>query len=518
MRKLFKIFALVAVVSICAISCQKSEEASSFEGVGSIDSPYTISTAAELRQLATGVNNGTSYVGETFTLTADIELDGMLNEFTAIGTYSNPFCGTFDGGGHTISGLYINQTDLECQALFGCTYSATITNLNVEGVVVGHAYVGGIVGYASNSEISYCNNDVDVSGYAYIGGVIGAATNTINEELFTSKATDDVFIAHCTNSGDVLCLEKYYTGCYVGGIVGESTIAINNCSNSGSIESVNYGVAAGIVGRYSIQTGYSTQADLYNCSNTGEISSPYKNVTLGGIVGTFYYEDERCYQSSIYDCCNNGSVTGYDISGGIVGAVNVTNLNKSYAIYNSYNEATITGSYGGGIVGYFNSSNTVEPFVIYDCYNNGDISTYYYGGGIAGYANYSTIYNCYNVGDVSADSIAGGLLGYVKYATISSSYSVSEVTADSYTGGLIGLLESTTVNYCYSNSDYSSKNESLTIGSSSDIYGSNISLKSLDEMKSVDFVSLMNSETFDTQWDFDLLKINNGLPILNWQN
>ena len=67
----------------------------------------TIGTPAELQAFADAVNSGESYDGKTVTLTANIDLGGESNPWTAIGTAANPFKGTFDGGYHVISGLYI---------------------------------------------------------------------------------------------------------------------------------------------------------------------------------------------------------------------------------------------------------------------------------------------------------------------------------------------------------------------------------------------------------------------------
>ena len=72
----------------------------------------------EMKLLAKNVNNGTNYSSYTFLLAKDLALDPTLpNSYTPIGNVSNSFTGTFDGQGHTISGINLNGEG--CQALFG---------------------------------------------------------------------------------------------------------------------------------------------------------------------------------------------------------------------------------------------------------------------------------------------------------------------------------------------------------------------------------------------------------------
>ena len=112
-------------------------------GAGTVDDPYKISTGAELAYLAGKVNGGESYSGEYFKLTNDIRLNEQDvptggNSWTPIGNSSNKFQGTFDGDGHTISGLYITATGSGAGnlGLFGnLGNSAVIKNLIVKGTV-----------------------------------------------------------------------------------------------------------------------------------------------------------------------------------------------------------------------------------------------------------------------------------------------------------------------------------------------------------------------------------------------
>ena len=147
------------------------------------------------------MNGGNNFSGKTITLDADIDLnpgasydpttetwingDGQpvaedsLHKWTPIGNYSNNFTGTFDGGGNTVSGLYINSDD-RYQGLFGYVSNVgdigedgTVENLTVNGSVSDGDSVGSVVGQNYGS-VSGCSNTGSVSGNYYVGGVVGA--------------------------------------------------------------------------------------------------------------------------------------------------------------------------------------------------------------------------------------------------------------------------------------------------------------------------------------------------------
>ena len=197
-------------------------------GSGSPDSPYLISTVAGLKWFRDYVNSATDSspdrYGLSATLTADIDLDGEA--WTPIApktvTYKGTTCGyfgTFDGGGHTISGLNANAT---VSGLFGYTKNAAIKNLTVAGSVGGGSCLtaGGIVGYAVGGTIENCGNlcGVAVPGSSPGGGIIGVGTN--------------VKIYDCYNVGKV----EGFSG-RRGGIVGEASgpVFVYNCYNAGNV-------------------------------------------------------------------------------------------------------------------------------------------------------------------------------------------------------------------------------------------------------------------------------------------
>ena len=111
-------------------------------GNGSSSSPYLISNARQLANLAYMVNNGNSYKGKHFKLTADVVLNdnvldsegkpgsGTFKQWTPIGRYgyfsNDDFMGIFDGDGHTIKGLYISDSAERYQGLFGSVKNAVL--------------------------------------------------------------------------------------------------------------------------------------------------------------------------------------------------------------------------------------------------------------------------------------------------------------------------------------------------------------------------------------------------------
>lgn len=148
---------------------------------------YQIGTPSELLWLADHVN-GVSGIQKAV-LTNDIDMTGV--KWTPIGTKDSAFKGEFDGQGHVITNLNVNDPSLEYAGLFGYVSKfsnpATIKNLGVFGEFSGGEYVGGIAGYSENSEITNC---------FFIGTVSGTNTNgiangdTIENCYFQSDSTD----------------------------------------------------------------------------------------------------------------------------------------------------------------------------------------------------------------------------------------------------------------------------------------------------------------------------------------
>ena len=232
---------------------------------------YTVYNADGLLNVAELVNGGKTDIN--ITLTADIDLTGK--DWTPIGTdYDNSYKGTFDGGGHTITGLTFTTND-EFAGLFGWLNRAgTVKNVVMEGVQItsNQIYggsIGGVVGYSWGT-IENCSVSGSVSGTVYVGGVVGAQIGgsiTGCSSSATVKGMVDVGgVAGQTNSSATL------TACYATGNV---TIEINPKKNiaGGSLVGMNAG------------------SSLLACYATGNVTSTGSStgyVHIGGFLGNNY--------------------------------------------------------------------------------------------------------------------------------------------------------------------------------------------------------------------------------------
>lgn len=234
---------------------------------------YKISTEESLRAFAAAVKaddgNGTyAHAGVTLYLAGDIALTGTWKPVGSTATYVGDFfAGTFDGCGHTISGLNVQGSTVN-QGLFAAINKATIRNLNVSGTVSCGTknYVGGIVGKVQAGTIENCSFSGSVTG-GYTGGIAGGLNG------------NNVTISGCVNAADV-------TGTTAGGILGywKTTAAIQNCYNTGSV--TGSAKAGGIVGQLNKGT-------IENCYSIGDIGG--KASQKGGIFAFSSATVKNCY-------------------------------------------------------------------------------------------------------------------------------------------------------------------------------------------------------------------------------
>ena len=364
-------------------------------GDGKSASPYIISTAADLAQLSANVESGMNYKDMHFKMQNDIALNSGSSSYPwdPIGSYeqltegnisyvwdiprqcylpgvindpSRPFSGTFDGGGYTVSGLYINTTK-SIQGLFAYN-TGTIENLTVAGDITAGQNVGGVTG-RNEGTISNCKNAVNViTADTFIGGVSGDNAGTIE---------------NCGNTGSI------FNG---GGIVGWNAGKVNRCNNSGSI--------TGRSGGGLVDTNYNG-GSVTNCYNTGSINV---NGYGGGVVGENNAFDKTC---TVAYCFNLGTVTGGQV-GGVVGYNHNDEDGTNKAVTNvqsCYNAGIVTtkenyGYNAGGVIGHSLVSSGTSN--VQNCFNTGFVTTERYGndsaGGVIGTssgAGTSTIQNCY---------------------------------------------------------------------------------------------------------------------------
>ena len=232
---------------------------------------YTVTSADGLMNIAKLVNGGKSDIN--ITLDTDIDLTGK--DWTPIGTdYDNSYKGTFDGGGHTITGLTFTTND-EYAGLFGWLNRAgTVKNVVMEGVQItsNQIYggsIGGVVGYSWGT-IENCSVSGSVSGTVYVGGVVGAQIGgsiTGCSSSATVKGTVDVGgVAGQTNSSATL------TACYATGNVIIEMAPKKNIAGGGLV-------------------GMNAGSSLLACYATGNVTSTGSStgkVHIGGFLGNNY--------------------------------------------------------------------------------------------------------------------------------------------------------------------------------------------------------------------------------------
>ncbi len=173
--------------------------ADQLSGSGTEADPFRVESAADWNKFKSVLNGGHSYKGEFIKLTADISVGNNM-----IGTSSNPFSGTFDGGGHKLTVAISNSS--EGAAPFSFVKDATIRNLTVAGTVQGGKYTSGLVGELKDGPVNI--KDVTVSATVkadkHLGGFIGHS--------FEEKAT----LVNCVFNGTLSCTgsEGYGGGLY----------------------------------------------------------------------------------------------------------------------------------------------------------------------------------------------------------------------------------------------------------------------------------------------------------------
>ena len=236
---------------------------------------YTVTSADGLMNVAELVNGGKTDIN--ITLDKNIDLTGK--GWTPIGTsFDNSYKGTFDGGGHSITGLTVTTND-QFVGLFGYLNRAgTVKNVVMEGIQItsNHMFgcTGGVVGYSWGT-IENCSVSGSVSGTDCVGGVVGS-----------QKAGS---IIGCCTSATVKGTH------YVGGVAGEKWGTMTACYATGNvtleIASQKNLYGGGVVGL----NGGSRVLACYATGNVTSTGSSTGNVHIGGLFGDSYTTVTACY-------------------------------------------------------------------------------------------------------------------------------------------------------------------------------------------------------------------------------
>ena len=296
-RKISKLLSLLlAAVLLLSLAAPAALAA------GSADVVY-LRTAEDLAELSKNCTLDSWSQGKTVYLEADIDLTGT--DFAPIPTFG----GTFEGQGHTISGLSLTGSG-NVRGLFRYIQpSGAVRDLSVEGWIDPtdrKNTLGGIAG-SNQGLLSNCSFHGTVRGADYIGGLVG-----------TNESTGQII--NCTFSGAV-------TGeHYVGGIAGQNGGSIIRCANSGSINTTEVDAELNLDNLNQEQlnaaenvpvctdiggiTGFSSGI-LQSCVNTGAVGYAHVGYNIGGIAGR--------QSGYLNGCTNSGTILGRKDVGGIAG-------------------------------------------------------------------------------------------------------------------------------------------------------------------------------------------------------
>lgn len=348
-------------------------------GTGTAENPYQIATGAQLAYLASSVNNGETYAGKNFVLTADIDLNKrpwtpIANAFSDAlfgGSDYRIFAGNLDGQGYTVSNVAIGSTNAPLESdvfgLFGVT-EGKISNLHLNTVSI-HGKAKNVSGY--------------VIGLA--GGLIGSASGNVE---------------NCHVTGLTMTMKTPDSGWaaayWIGGLVGASEAEqIDECSVSGMIrEEWGKGSIGGLIG----ELGKASKITYSRANVALDVKPDHKGgADVGGFIGKGNGKSNA--ETVIRNCYATGDVTGGAYTGGFAGGIWGLNIINCYATGNVSKAAASMASFVGT-----DSSDPSYYGSIINCYATGEVT-----GKGARYAFFqqdatkrSKVENCYFSSDANS--------------------------------------------------------------------------------------------------------------------
>ena len=263
---------------------------SPLSGLGTSESPYTISSASDWNMFTYYVSSGTKNYGNEY-----VQLTENISVTTKVGTVSgstqqNAFCGTFLGGGNTIT-ANINDNSNQGTALFCYINGATIKNLKVAGTITGAQHAAALVGFSKGTcSIENCTVSASVSGGTHIGGIVGHAIDSnismsdcVFNGLMTGGGTAKGALIGWGDSGTrtvTNCLYVMADGQDTDGldlVKGNGTVNVSNCYKTTD------------AGSYGMQVFTAVIADEINKQITINNTAYYIPCTVSGVKGQYLY-------------------------------------------------------------------------------------------------------------------------------------------------------------------------------------------------------------------------------------
>ena len=317
-------------------------------GTGTAENPYQIATGAQLAYLASSVNNGETYAGKNFVLTADIDLNKrpwtpIANTFSGVflsGSVYRIFAGNLDGQGYTVSNVAIGSESAPFESdvfgLFGAT-EGKISNLHLNTVSI-HGIAKNVSGY--------------VIGLA--GGLIGSASGNVEN----CHVTGLTMTMKTPDSGSAAAY-------WIGGLVGALDAGqINECSASGKItEKSGKGSIGGLIG----ELGKASKITYSRANVALDVKPNHKGgADVGGFIGKGNGKSNA--ETVIRNCYATGDVTGGAYTGGFAGGIWGLNIINCYATGNVSGAANSMASFVGT-----DSSDPSYYGSIINCYTTGTV-------------------------------------------------------------------------------------------------------------------------------------------------
>ena len=427
---------------------------------GTAANPIRIDSVADLQVLT---SNATCYLSAyVFQQTTDLNLTGV--NWTPIGSGSGAFNGTYNGGGHTITGLTVSGTS--GVGFIGTGNGATIRHLTFTGATI--TTTTGTAGVLAGVLLDSTVEDVHVR------------TSTVTG---TTGPTGDDF---------------------VGGLIGTSQSSeITNVSSSATVQTRGAS-AGGLIGRTDGDT-------IVTASASGAVTAA--GATAGGLIGS------SCGMNLQYGSASGNVVAGGGASGGLVGFIglcigSISSMDaRPQTVSDSYATGNVSGDGSlGGFAGDISSVTVLRSFA------TGTVTTTSgNAGGFAGVVVAATLTDVYARGAVSAAYTAGGLAAGATDVTVTRAYATGAVVGQLAAGGLIagiaptgGLTTSVTASFW----------DTQTTSQTSSLYGTG---KTTSQMKAASTFSGADW-SIASGWNADTSKTwgicagaNGGYPYLRWQ-
>ena len=373
MKKIFSLLLTLALAAAILAGCGGStqpettelpETKVAFSGSGTAADPYQIASAEDLLKMAELVNGEKfekTYKEAYYILTADIDLGGKA--WTPIGDgyldSVKSFPGTFDGDGHTISGLNVTASAEEKTRFFGLfgQVEGTVKNLTIvsstidcSGKDTNTGAIAGCIYYGATIENCHVAEDVSVTGSYTTGGLAGQMNGTMT---------------NCTNAGSVTgTSEVGVAGGLTGQIAGYKENAndgtVENCANFGAVQSA--GDVGGVAGSL-------LKGSIRNSTNEAAVSGE----NAGGIVGIINaaQTDGSVSDYVVSECSNSGAIAAIEHAGGIAADASITTGNVS--ISNCTNSGSVLGQTMGGILSSCSTSTPSAVLTVTGCTNSGTL-------------------------------------------------------------------------------------------------------------------------------------------------